>query len=130
MPAFRSLPSTRPFRSVWGSWITALALVFLAVAGNTSFTVFARAGSETRAEAAWIAYRPWRLSHGKGFGGTAPVRVPDLPGAWCARAATEGSSPWGRWIGEVITCIHAQFHHPSPAAAAGPVRIQNKEHTP
>jgi hypothetical protein len=130
MPKSRRVPSAQPFRSVRGSWITALTLVFLAVAGNTSFTVFARLGSEARTRAAWVTYRPWRLSRGRAVAGQVEVQVPDPPGAWCVRSTTEGSTPRGRWSVELITCIQAHSQRESPAATAGSVEMENKEPSP
>lgn len=130
MAEFRLLPPSRPFHSVWRSWVTALALVFLAVAANVSFTTFARVGSEDRTRAAWLTYQPWKLSHGRAAGPEDEIRAPTLPGAWCARTATEGSTPWGRWSGELITCIRAQFPRQGPTAAAGRAETRNKEPSP
>ena len=120
----------RSFHSVWISWITALALAFLGAAANTSFTAFGRVASEGRTSAAWITYRPWRLSYGRAAGRYQEVQPPAVPGAWCSRAAVEGSTPWGRRTVELVTCIRPHRHRTDSGSAAWTAGPQNKELSP
>ena len=127
MPAPRTGPQGRPFHSVWISWITALTLVFLAAAANTSFTAFGRVASKDRTSATWVTYRPWKLSHGRAAGWSQEAQPPAVPGAWCARAAIEGSTPWGRRTVELVTCIRPHLLRTDSGSAAWTAGPQNKE---
>jgi len=120
----------RPFQSVWISWITALALVFLAAAANTSFTASGRVASEGRTSAAWVTYRPWKLSHGRAAGWSQEAQPPAVPDAWCARAAMEGSTPWGRRTVELVTCIRPHRHPQGSGSAAWTAGPRNEELSP
>lgn len=105
MSATRNGSSERPTHSACNAWITVLALVLMAVAADTSFGAFVRVGWETRTRATWVTYRPWRLSYGQVSGRAEDIHAASSPGPWCARTATEGSTPWGSWTVEVVTCI-------------------------
>lgn len=130
MPAHRTGPQGRPLHSVWISWITALTLVLLAASANTSFTAFGRVASEDRTSATWVTYRPWKLSYGRMSGGYGEIQPPAVLGAWCARAAIEGSTPWGRRTVELVTCIRPHLHRKGSGSVAQTTGPPNEEQSP
>jgi len=104
---FGSLKVLCPTRRIlcWGSWLAALALGGLALAGTTSFTAHARLSAEGRTTTAWVAYQPWTLQAGRSMGQDGKEVPPGVPNGWCTRATIQGATPWGTWDAAVLTCL-------------------------
>lgn len=120
--------SARPHRR--GLWLSAIALLLLSASATTTFAVSARVTSGTRSTIARVAYRPWEVTFGEAAreGGESGSFHPG--GGWCARTTTQGSTPWGRWSAELITCVHAPLRRGPTVAERENVAIDSKERSP
>jgi hypothetical protein len=130
MPANAKDLAGRPRGHCRSSWLGAIVLAFLVTATTTSFTASVRVSVGARTRIARIAFPPWTVR----LPGASPGELEDAglypEGDWCTRTTTQGSTPWGGWSAELITCVRVPLRRGSSVAKRGSVDNDRKECSP